>query len=664
MTNEVRNAQAVLIMLGLCVGAVVIVIWLDRDGSRARTDDGPGPRSRRVAHVTHWCDDAVASTSRPGTRSVKREKVSAFRRSILLDPPLRQDAEPGVLSDRRQALVVPFGQTTVLAGPRPNPSRFHCVFRPTVNETYDERRHGKGKHWTFQARVSLVLRRGRQRTVLAEVKPWYRGAQTFQWEALEVPEIPALEAGDRLELGALMEAAQEPYPLDMAFGIPRCVSRPAEPPWSVLLISLDAVRADHLSCHGRKPETSALAIDRMAREGVRFARALSPSNWSMTSYGTLLSGLHPPAHRSGLFRRAEKATNAQETRHYKKLNPAAGSVAEHFRDAGFSTAAFHANLFLEPWYGFDRGFDTYVRYHGGASIGADLAIEWLTAHADTPSFVMLHLMDAHFPYDSPKEYRERFGVEEALAQDLVEQLLRANAEDLDGERWRALHDLRPELKRDVARLYDAAIAYCDAQVNRLLETLERLGRLERTVVVIHSDHGEGFWEHGEFRHGRSFHAETVHVPLIVRAPGRLPQGVVIDEPVSVADLPQTLIELFDLPALPLERPGSLLAVMRGEARAPEAVFSSGALFRGYQGALWDASGRYVLRDDQVLHYALDDLREERELDFDRTVEIRQRFATWVAAQKAFGESLSSERTEFLLSPEMERELKALGYFGN
>lgn len=657
MKDDARFHRLVLAMLALLVAAVAIVCWWDD----VEPSGGASGREVRTLGFHRLTDEGF------GAESVRREKVSHFRRSILLDPPLRDEMEPGVLSDRRLALRAPLGERVWFEGPLEGAFTLRVSYRPTVSPAYDRARHGEGANWNVRLHVSIarVDARGR-RAVLAEETPWYRGAKTFGWRELATS-VRDLRADERLELVARLDMVQEPLPLEIAFANP--VLLPLSPrnlPPNVVIVSLDAVRADHLSCYGHTRETTPV-IDALAREGVRFERALSPSNWSMTSYGTLFTGLHPPAHRAGLFQRAAGGpTDAQEVRHYKDLNPGASTLAERLRQGGWATAGFHSNLFLEPWYGFDRGFDTWVRYHGGAQVGVDLAIDWVEKRAGAPIFLFLHLMDAHFPYDSPEAFRARFEAEDPLSDELVKQLLRANAADLREETWARLHDLHPSLRENVERLYDASIAYADEQIGRLVDVLRAQGRLDRTIFVVHSDHGEGFWEHGEFRHGRSFHDEVVHVPLILRAPGILPAGHAVSAPVTVADLPQALLELLDLPSLNLEREACLLTTLRGAVPASHELISSGALFRGYEGALWNATERWVVREDRVLRYALvdDAEREPLAVEKDEDDDVRRHVRAWVEAQRRFGDSLSAERTEFLLSPAMERELAALGYLGH
>ncbi len=301
-------------------------------------------------------------------------------------------------------------------------------------------------------------------------------------------------------------------------GVPRTEeprSAPAVSP-NVLLVTLDTVRADHVGCYGdRAAETPAL--DRLAREGVRFAWASSPVPLTLPAHSSLLSGLLPPHH--GLRNNGAGSFPAETA-----------TLATALAAAGYRTAAFVGAYVLDHRFGLARGFSTYDdRMERDASGGVpedgerrgdavvDRALAWLTANAEGeggrahPFFLWVHLYDAHAPYDPPSPYRER-------------------------------HAGRP---------YDGEIAFADAQLGRLLAALDRAGLAASTVVAAAADHGEALGEHGELTHGLLLYEPTLRVPLLLRAPGRLAPRTVAT-PVSLVDLAPTLAALagHPLPALP------------------------------------------------------------------------------------------------------------------
>ncbi len=279
---------------------------------------------------------------------------------------------------------------------------------------------------------------------------------------------------------------------------------------NLLLVTLDTVRADRLGGYGYgAAETPTL--DRLAREGVRFAAASSNAPLTLPSHASLLTGLLPPRHglrNNGAGRLPEVPTLA-------------GVLAA----AGYRTAAFVSSFVLDRRFGLDRGFAVYDDAverdaAGGVALDAERrgdrtverALAWLAAEgAETldrrqPFFLWVHLYDAHAPYAPPAPYASR-------------------------------HAGRP---------YDGEIAFADAQVGRLVAELERRGLAGRTLVAVTADHGEALGEHGELTHGLLLYEPTLRVPLVLRGAG-LAAGAVVETPVSLADLGPTLAGLLGRP---------------------------------------------------------------------------------------------------------------------
>ena len=300
--------------------------------------------------------------------------------------------------------------------------------------------------------------------------------------------------------------------------------------FNLLLITLDTVRADRLGAYGYAGvETPNL--DRLASEGVRFAEAGSPVPLTLPAHATILSGLLPPRHgvrNNGAERFPEE--------------PA--TLATRLAAAGYRTGAFIGAFVLDRRFGLGRGFDRYddeIPRERAADLDAerpgrvvtDRALAWLSEKSEKPFFAWVHLYDAHAPYAPPEPFR-------------------------------TLYADRP---------YDGEIAEVDAQVGRLLAELDRLGIAGRTVVVVVGDHGEALGEHGELTHGLLLYEPSLHVPLLLRAPGVLPTGWVVETPVSLVDLAPTLAGLLDCPlSAKTDRPldGRDLSRQLRERREPAA----------------------------------------------------------------------------------------------
>ncbi len=274
--------------------------------------------------------------------------------------------------------------------------------------------------------------------------------------------------------------------------------------FNVLLITLDTVRADHIGAYGYgKVETPNL--DRLASQGVRFAEAGSPVPLTLPAHATILSGLLPPRH--GV------RNNGAE-----RFPEGPATLASRLSAAGYRTGAFIGAFVLDRRFGLGRGFDRYddeIPRERVADLDAerpgrvvtDSALAWLEEKSNKPFFAWVHLYDAHAPYAPPEPLRTRYA----------------------------------------DRPYDGEIAEVDAQVGRLLGELEKQGVADRTVVAVVGDHGEELGEHGELTHGLLVYEPSLHVPLILRAPGVLPAGWVVETPVSLVDLAPTLAGLVARP---------------------------------------------------------------------------------------------------------------------
>ena len=265
-------------------------------------------------------------------------------------------------------------------------------------------------------------------------------------------------------------------------------------PLSVLLVTIDTLRADRLGCYGHAPPTSPV-LDRLAAQGIRYTAAFTPVPLTLPSHATMFTGVEPAVH--GIF------NNGQG-----RLPRELPTLAEELSAQGYATAAFVSSAALAPGFGLERGFQLYRDFGLGAAgslhaeqaaaVTVDAAFSWLDRIGDRRFFLWVHLFDPHIPYDPPPEYRARF--------------------------------LDP---------YDGEVAYTDAQVGRLLQRLDQGPLARRTAVCVLGDHGEGLGDHGEQTHGVFLYDTTVRIPLLVRVPGG-PRGVVREELVSTQLLRPTV----------------------------------------------------------------------------------------------------------------------------
>ena len=324
---------------------------------------------------------------------------------------------------------------------------------------------------------------------------------------------------------------------------------------NVVLVTLDTTRARNLGAYGyaraRTPN-----LDRIAREGIRFAHAYTPAPQTGPSHATILTGLHPAHH--GVLHNGWRLADAYVT------------LPEILRARGYDTAGAVSVTHLAKSYGFAQGIDTFFPHnrifdrfyayspstggrfsipamlrtnalHGGEAVWfntgsharrgdrtMDLALGWLARPHPRPFFLWVHLFDPHSPYKPPPGYVEPF---------------------LLGEAPLPESPFSVEKTRDLFNRYDGEIAFVDVQIGRLLRALEPVR--DRTLVVVVADHGESLGEHGWQGHNSHVTEEVIEVPLIVRFPGRIPAGRVETARAFTMDVMPTVLDALGLP----ERPG-------------------------------------------------------------------------------------------------------------
>lgn len=288
----------------------------------------------------------------------------------------------------------------------------------------------------------------------------------------------------------------------------QAAQRSGSPSSDVFLITIDTLRADHVHCYGYD-KISTPALDGLAKDGVRFAQAFTPSPITNTSHTTILTGLLPSSH--GVTDFAVPLALSHRT------------LAQLLRQNGYLTAAFIGAIILDSRSlapGLDRGFDFYdnfpehpqtkSRWGRVERRGMDVAQRaetWLSAHPGGPHFVWVHLYDPHDPYEPPPPYSETY--------------------------------------KD--RLYDGEIAYADSALANFLAYVKKQGWYDNALIIVVGDHGEGLGEHNEDTHGIFLYDSTTHVPLIVKLPAGKSAGKVVDAQVRTTDIVPTALDLLNVP---------------------------------------------------------------------------------------------------------------------
>ncbi len=330
------------------------------------------------------------------------------------------------------------------------------------------------------------------------------------------------------------------------------ISRP-----NVLLLVLDTVRADYLSAYGNAGRTTP-HIDAVVREGALFLEAVSAAPWTLPSHASLFTGLYPSQHGAGW--------------EYQHLDAEFTTLAEYLHEEGYRTVGLSENPFVSEGFGLTQGFESFHAMYGWNDkkpVGLAVAEKmrrllssaadtkeysrdtvariksWiLTRHrSDRPFFMFANFMAAHLPSYPRPDIAKRTYDDDTLAR------IKPIGE-VPERYYLDEYRLTDEDLEVMKELYADDLRYLDSEIGRLVEFLRRMDLLDRTVLVITSDHGENFGEHGLIEHQFCLYNSLLHVPLILRYPPTIEAGLVVKERVSTAFLFETILDLVEVRAEP------------------------------------------------------------------------------------------------------------------
>jgi arylsulfatase A-like enzyme/Flp pilus assembly protein TadD len=395
---------------------------------------------------------------------------------------------------------------------------------------------------------------------------------------------------------------------------------------SVLLVSIDTLRADHVGSYGYRAAATPV-IDALAARGLRFEQAETVTPLTLPAHTSLLSGTFPAFHGvrdNGSFYVGDEVT----------------TLAEVLKAHGYRTGGFVGAYVLDHRWGIAQGFDHYYddfdlsRFEMAAGLDAaqrpgrevvDHALAWLAGESDQPFFAWVHLYDPHSPYVPPEPYRSRFPA-------------------------------------TMIGAYDGEIAATDAQVGRLVDFLTTNGRLENTVIVVVGDHGESLGEHGEQQHGFFVYDASVRIPLIVAGP-RVPTRAVPDQ-VRIVDVMPTILELAGVEAPAAVQGVSLMPLGRGE-RHDLLGFSETWYPRYHYGwseltAVRDGRYKFIAAPRRELYDTKADPGELHDVAASnpRVADALERALADMTAKLAVAATPQQPRP---VEPEVEERLRSLGY---
>ncbi|MCI0604243.1 sulfatase-like hydrolase/transferase [bacterium] len=431
---------------------------------------------------------------------------------------------------------------------------------------------------------------------------------------------------------------------------------------NVILISVDSLRADHLSCYGYRRETSP-NVDSLAREGTLFTRALSVTSWTL------------PAHLSMLTSLAPEALGVVGT--HDQLDPQRITLAEILRKNGYATAGFVSAPFLYSDFGYNQGFDHYddftvkfdaknireankIAHRGITSPALTAAIhKWLSNNHERKFFLFLHYWDVHYDYSPPPPFDKMFDP-------------KYNG-TINGRNFHLNPKIKTGMKqRDLAHilaLYDGEIAYTDFHIGELITTLKRLNVFDDSLIIFTADHGDEFLEHGGKGHRRTLYDEVLRVPLIIKFPSgaEFAKGKVVDTPASILDIMPTILKYLGL-KVPIESDGDeLLSALNGHrTNSNRSLFAS---LRYDLYAVQSGNTKFIANLESFqkeLYDLTNDPQEQNNLLHEgnqNKIEEHQRILlNWLNKERQKYRSLPRNQMDtFEMSEEMKEQLRSLGY---
>jgi arylsulfatase A-like enzyme len=346
---------------------------------------------------------------------------------------------------------------------------------------------------------------------------------------------------------------------------------------NVVLVTMDTTRADHLSCYGYGKLTSPV-LDKLVKEAVLFENAYATSPWTLPSHASIFTGKYPTSHGAHRSARFDRSLSGG---YWQILSDRHVTMAEVLREQGYRTGAVVAGIFCSRMYGVSQGFDYYydvwpqmshevrhflvyqfarmvknriialdstIEARGWAAPPADkvndIVFRWLARNHHEPFFLFINYFDVHSPYTPPEPYDTLFGSNE------LKTVYWGMPDKLYEPVYGMVRTLSQDEKEYFFSQYDGEIRYLDAQMGRLFNTLEKLGVYDDTIIIVTSDHGEGFGEHYLLYHLVSaVYDELTRIPFIVKYPKRANRKGFVAGRVSLVDImPMVLSELgFPMP---------------------------------------------------------------------------------------------------------------------
>jgi arylsulfatase A-like enzyme len=449
---------------------------------------------------------------------------------------------------------------------------------------------------------------------------------------------------------------------------------------NVILFTVDTLRADAVDL-GDPASSPTPHLARLAAQGTRFDNTQAQCPWTLPSLASMMTSIHPSG--QGLLSARQRLDSARQT------------LAEAMTEAGYLTQAVVCNAWLTDDFGLHQGFTGYIHVweEGASEYWMDTiwirltrrfnpeflkppnthdskemvnrAIEFIRSNKQSNFFLWVHVIDPHDPYAPLGRYRAM------AAEGYRGKLPRRNSGNIN--MLRRGRRLEAEDRAHLRKLYDLEVRYTDEQFGRLIEVVEELGLMDKTLVAFTSDHGEEFWDHENIGHGHTLYDEVTRVPLVIKPPAGMEPVPQVTSQVRLIDLAPTILDLVDLQPLAEGQGESLVPLMTGEESGETAgdrlSFAEALIYFGEKKSVDDGRYRFILSpnsgreelydleaDPEATRNLVQELPEE-------AARLRAELTRHLRSQEEYLDSLDKIEGvgEKVLDSRMRERLQKLGY---
>lgn len=428
---------------------------------------------------------------------------------------------------------------------------------------------------------------------------------------------------------------------------------------NIILVGIDTCRQDHMSCFGYELDTTP-NLNAFAQDCVLFTNAISQSPWTLPSFASIFTSTYPTVHRA--------RGKAEGDKFYPIIDSLKSGV-EILSSSGFKTKAYINGPYLAPAFGLSKGFDDYDYAHGSnakirrSDETVNRALEWIKENSEEQFFLFLHFFDPHLNYDPPKRSLQRlmklagFEYRGTLKSPFFQlKEVRNNELLLSEEDWKFIQFL-----------YDAEISAVDESCGELFRFLKANGLYDKSIVVVLSDHGEEFLDHGGFEHGHTLYDELINIPLMIKMPSSIRAGEIISHQVRLIDIMPTLLEILDMDIPESFQGESLLRLIKkGRANEIWPAFSEETHWGDELKAVRDRCYKFITNDSLdtfELYNLCSDPGEKKDLanmEKEKAREMRRRIIRWMRSNLGRVRKMKSEQSVDL-DKKTRENLRSLGY---